>query len=63
MNAQVMSTAPARSTPLSSARDRRLRLAIHALFDWNWQEHTKYRVDPGFYNAESAAHQLDKYNR
>jgi TRAP-type C4-dicarboxylate transport system substrate-binding protein len=25
---------------------------IHALFDLNWQEHTKYRVDPGFYNAE-----------
>src|SRR4051812_19398663 len=25
---------------------------IHALFDLNWQEKTKYRVDPGFYNAE-----------
>src|SRR5690242_13724405 len=27
---------------------------IHGLFDLNWQEHTKYRVDPGFYNAEVA---------
>jgi TRAP-type transport system periplasmic protein len=25
---------------------------IHALFDLNWQEKTKFRVDPGFYNAE-----------
>jgi TRAP-type C4-dicarboxylate transport system substrate-binding protein len=25
---------------------------IHGLFDLNWQEHTKFRVDPGFYNAE-----------
>src|SRR3954470_12840584 len=35
---------------------------IHALFDLNWQEHTKYRVDPGFYNAEvSLVMNLDKY--
>ena len=25
---------------------------IHGIFDLNWQERTKYRVDPGFYNAE-----------
>jgi TRAP-type C4-dicarboxylate transport system substrate-binding protein len=25
---------------------------IHGVFDLNWQEKTKYRVDPGFYNAE-----------
>jgi TRAP-type C4-dicarboxylate transport system substrate-binding protein len=25
---------------------------IHGLFDLNWQSQTKYRVDPGFYNAE-----------
>src|SRR5229473_589241 len=35
---------------------------IHALFDLNWQEKTKYRVDPGFYNAEVALIiNLDKY--
>src|SRR4029077_4754116 len=35
---------------------------IHALFDLNWQEHTKYRVDPGFYNAEvGLLINLDKY--
>jgi len=35
---------------------------IHALFDLNWQEHTKYRVDPGFYNAEvSLVMNLDKW--
>jgi len=35
---------------------------IHALFDLNWQEHTKYRVDPGFYNAEvSLIFNLDKW--
>jgi len=25
---------------------------IHGIFDLNWQEKTKFRVDPGFYNAE-----------
>ena len=25
---------------------------IHGIFDLNWHEKTKYRVDPGFYNAE-----------
>jgi TRAP-type C4-dicarboxylate transport system substrate-binding protein len=35
---------------------------IHGLFDLNWQEHTKYRVDPGFYNAEvSLIVNLDKW--
>jgi len=35
---------------------------IHALFDLNWQEKTKYRVDPGFYNAEvGLVMNLDKY--
>ncbi len=34
---------------------------IHALFDLNWQEKTKFRVDPGFYNAEvSLIMNLDK---
>jgi TRAP-type C4-dicarboxylate transport system substrate-binding protein len=35
---------------------------IHALFDLNWHEKTKFRVDPGFYNAEvSLVMNLDKY--
>jgi TRAP-type transport system periplasmic protein len=35
---------------------------IHALFDLNWQEKTKFRVDPGFYNAEvGLIMNLDKY--
>src|SRR5216684_8100468 len=35
---------------------------IHALFDLNWQEKTKFRVDPGFYNAEvSLVVNLDKW--
>src|SRR5258705_9301176 len=35
---------------------------IHGLFDLNWQEHTKFRVDPGFYNAEvSLIMNLDKW--
>ncbi len=35
---------------------------IHALFDLNWQEKTKFRVDPGFYNAEvSLIMNLDKW--
>src|SRR5688572_32429486 len=25
---------------------------IHGIFDLNWHERTKFRVDPGFYNAE-----------
>ena len=27
---------------------------IGGIFDLNWQEKTKFRVDPGFYNAEVA---------
>jgi TRAP-type C4-dicarboxylate transport system substrate-binding protein len=35
---------------------------IHGMFDLNWQEHTKFRVDPGFYNAEvSLIMNLDRY--
>jgi TRAP-type transport system periplasmic protein len=35
---------------------------IHGIFDLNWQEKTKYRVDPGFYNAEvSIIMNLDKW--
>jgi len=35
---------------------------IQGIFDMNWQEKTKFRVDPGFYNAEvSLVMNLDKY--
>jgi TRAP-type transport system periplasmic protein len=35
---------------------------IHGIFDFNWQEKTKYRVDPGFYSAEvSLVMNLDKW--
>jgi TRAP-type C4-dicarboxylate transport system substrate-binding protein len=35
---------------------------IHGVFDLNWQEKTKFRVDPGFYNAEvSLVMNLPKY--
>ena len=37
---------------------------IHGIFDLNWQEKTKYRVDPGFYNAEvSIIMNLDAWKR
>ena len=35
---------------------------INGIFDFNWHEKTKYRVDPGFYNAEvSLIMNLDKW--
>jgi TRAP-type C4-dicarboxylate transport system substrate-binding protein len=35
---------------------------IHGIFDLNWHEKTKFRVDPGFYNAEvSLVMNLDKW--
>jgi TRAP-type C4-dicarboxylate transport system substrate-binding protein len=35
---------------------------IQGIFDGNWQEKTKFRVDPGFYNAEvSIVMNLDKW--
>lgn len=35
---------------------------IQGIFDMNWQEKTKFRVDPGFYNAEvSLVMNLDKW--
>ena len=35
---------------------------IGGIFDLNWQEKTKYRVDPGFYDAEvSILMNLDKF--
>jgi TRAP-type C4-dicarboxylate transport system substrate-binding protein len=37
---------------------------IQGIFDLNWHEKTKYRVDPGFYNAEvSVVMNLEAYRR
>ena len=37
---------------------------IHGIFDLNWHEKTKFRVDPGFYNAEvSLIMNLDTYKK
>ena len=63
MNAQVMTTAPGEVyTALERGVIDGYGWPIHALFDLNWQEKTKYRVDPGFYNAEvSLIVNLDKW--
>ena len=63
MNAQVMTTAPGEVyTALERGVIDGYGWPIHALFDLNWQEKTKFRVDPGFYNAEvSLVMNLDKW--
>jgi len=63
MGAQVMTTAPGEVyTALERGVIDGYGWPIHALFDLNWQEKTKFRVDPGFYNAEvSLVMNLDKY--
>ena len=63
MNAAVMTTAPGEVyTALERGVIDGYGWPIHALFDLNWQEKTKYRVDPGFYNAEvSLIMNLDKW--
>jgi TRAP-type C4-dicarboxylate transport system substrate-binding protein len=63
MGASVMTTAPGEVyTALERGVIDGYGWPIHALFDLNWQEKTKYRVDPGFYNAEvSLIMNLDKY--
>src|SRR3979409_20687 len=63
MNAQVMTTAPGEVyTALERGVIDGYGWPIHALFDLNWQEKTKYRVDPAFCNAEVALiMNLDKY--
>jgi TRAP-type C4-dicarboxylate transport system substrate-binding protein len=63
LNASVMTTAPGEVyTALERGVIDGYGWPIHALFDLNWQEKTKYRVDPGFYNAEvSLIMNLDKY--
>jgi TRAP-type transport system periplasmic protein len=63
MGASVMTTAPGEVyTALERGVIDGYGWPIHALFDLNWHEKTKFRVDPGFYNAEvSIIMNLDKY--
>ena len=63
MNAAVMTTAPGEVyTALERGVIDGYGWPIHALFDLNWHEKTKFRVDPGFYNAEvGLVMNLDKY--
>ena len=63
MGASVMTTAPGEVyTALERGVIDGYGWPIHALFDLNWHERTKFRVDPGFYNAEvSIIMNLDKY--
>jgi TRAP-type transport system periplasmic protein len=63
MNASVMTTAPGEVyTALERGVIDGYGWPIHALFDLNWHEKTKFRVDPGFYNAEvGLIMNLDKY--
>src|SRR5437868_15271421 len=63
MNAHVMNTTPGEVyTALERGVIDGYGWPIHALFDLNWQEKTRFRVDPGFYNAEvGLIMNLDKY--
>src|SRR3954470_755416 len=63
MGASVMTTAPGEVyTALERGVVDGYGWPIHGIFDLNWQEKTKYRVDPGFYNAEvSIVMNLDKW--
>ena len=63
MGASVMTTAPGEVyTALERGVIDGYGWPIHELFDLNWHERTKFRVDPGFYNAEvSIIMNLDKY--
>src|SRR5919198_6008999 len=53
LGAAVMTTAPGEVyTALERGVIDGYGWPIHGLFDLNWQEKTKFRVEPGFYNAE-----------
>jgi len=65
LGAQVVTTAPGEVyTALERGVVDGYGWPIHGIFDLNWQEKTKYRVDPGFYNAEvSVTMNLDAWNK
>jgi TRAP-type C4-dicarboxylate transport system substrate-binding protein len=63
IGATVMQTAPGEVyTALERGVVDGYGWPINGIFDLNWHEKTKYRVDPGFYNAEvSLVMNLDKW--
>jgi len=63
LGATVMQTAPGEVyTALERGVVDGYGWPINGIFDANWHEKTKYRVDPGFYNAEvSLVMNLDKW--
>jgi len=64
MGATLMQTAPAEVyTALERGVVDGYGWPVGGIFDFNWQEKTKYRVDPGFYDAEvSLLVNLKKWN-
>ena len=65
MNAQVMTTAPGEVyTALERGVVDGYGWPIQGIFEMKWEEKTKYRVDPGFYDAEvSLIMNLDAYKK
>jgi TRAP-type C4-dicarboxylate transport system substrate-binding protein len=63
LGATVMQTAPGEVyTALERGVVEGYGWPIHGIFDFKWNEKTKFRVDPGFYNAElSIIVNLDKW--
>ena len=63
LGAQLMQTAPGEVyTALERGVVDGYGWPIHGIFDLHWNEKTRYRVDPGFYNAEvSLIMNLDKW--
>ncbi len=63
LTATVMQTAPGEVyTALERGVVDGYGWPINGIFDFNWHEKTKFRVDPGFYNAEvSLVMNLDKW--
>jgi TRAP-type C4-dicarboxylate transport system substrate-binding protein len=64
MGATLMQTAPAEVyTALERGVVDGYGWPVGGIFDFNWHEKTKYRVDPGFYDAEvSLLINLKKWN-
>jgi TRAP-type C4-dicarboxylate transport system substrate-binding protein len=65
LNANVVTTQPGEVyTALERGAVDGYGWPIHGIFDLNWHEKTKFRVDPGFYNAEvSLVMNLDAWKR
>jgi TRAP-type C4-dicarboxylate transport system substrate-binding protein len=63
LGATVMQTAPGEVyTALERGVVDGYGWPVNGIFDFNWHEKTKFRVDPGFYNAEvSLVMNLDKW--